>query len=43
MMGKLAKDTAQTPFFKDDSPFEYVDQNLTILGWTFDANNKRMQ
>ena len=43
MMSKLAKDTAWTPPSEDDPPFKYVDQSLTILSQTFNANNERMQ
>ena len=43
VMGQLAQDTARTPPSKDDEPFEYVDQGLTILGRSCDAYNQRMR
>ncbi|KAL2040405.1 hypothetical protein N7G274_006848 [Stereocaulon virgatum] len=43
VMGQLARDTARTPPSEDDSPLEYVDRSLTILGRTFDAYNQRMR
>ena len=43
VMGQLAQNTARTPPSEDDSPLEYIDRSLTILGRTFDAHNQRMQ
>ena len=43
VMGKLAREAARTPPPEEDSPFEYIDQSLTILGRTFDRHDQKIQ
>jgi hypothetical protein len=43
VMGQLAKESSRTPPSEGDSPFEYVDRSLMILGRTFDMHGERMR
>ena len=43
VLRQLARDTARTPPSEEDSPFEYVDRSLTILGRTFEMHGERMR
>lgn len=40
VMGQLARVVVQTPPSEQDSPFEYIDQSLTILGRLSDATRR---
>ena len=42
-MGQLAKESSRTPPSEGNSPFEYVDRSLTILGRTSDVHSERMR
>ena len=42
-MRQLAKATSRTPPSEEDSPFEYIDRSLTILGRTSDTHGERMR
>jgi len=43
VMGQLAKESSRTPPPTGSSPFEYVDQSLTILGRTLDTHSQRIR
>ncbi|KAI9796724.1 MAG: hypothetical protein M1835_003305 [Candelina submexicana] len=43
VMGQLAKESSRTPPSEENSPFEYVDRSLTILGRTSDVHSERMR
>ena len=43
VMGQLAKESSRTPPSEGNSPFEYVDRSLTILGRTSDVHSERMR
>ena len=40
---ELAQEAARTPPSEEDSPLEYVDRGLTILGRTFDSHSERLR
>ncbi|KAL8718561.1 MAG: hypothetical protein Q9225_004320 [Loekoesia sp. 1 TL-2023] len=41
-MGQLARQAARTPPCEENSPSEYIDRSLTILGRTFEMHDQRM-
>lgn len=43
VMGQLAKESSRTPPSEGNSPFEYIDRSLTILGRTSDVHSERMR
>ena len=43
VIGQLAKESSRTPPPTGSSPFEYVDQSLTILGRTLDTHSQRIR
>lgn len=43
ILGQLAQNIARTPPSEDETPLEYVDRSLIVLGRTFDAHNQRMR
>ena len=43
VMRQLAKESSRTPPSEGNSPFEYVDRSLTILGRTSDVHSERMR
>ena len=43
VMGQLAKESSRTPPSEGNSPFEYIDRSLTILGRTSGVYSERMR
>ena len=43
VMGQLAKESSRTPPSEGNSPFEYIDRSLTILGRTSDVYSEQMR
>lgn len=43
VMGQLAKESSRTPPSEGNSPFEYIDRSLTILGRASDVHSERMR